>query len=172
MKSAAKRKVFWPAIGTLLMVIAACAGAGSPKGAGDLKISVAVWEPQDLSMIAHGQEGIGGFLAGRIVQRITEMQAYQAVERQELLKAMEELNIGSSDVADAQAQLRLGRIIGAQQMVFGAFQVAGSSLRLDLRRVDVASGKILKTATALAKAGNIDGWLSAADHAALDLMAP
>ena len=66
MKSAAKRKVFWPAIGTLFMVIAACAGAGSPKGAGDLKISVAVWEPQDLSMISHGQEGIGDFLAGRI----------------------------------------------------------------------------------------------------------
>jgi hypothetical protein len=154
----------------VFMMIAACAGAGSPTG--DLKISVAVWAPQDLSTIAHGQEGIGDFLAGRIVQRITEMQAYQTVERQELLKAMEELNIGSSELADTQAQLRLGRIIGARQMVFGAFQVAGSSLRLDLRRVDVASGKILKTATALAKADDIDGWLSAADHAALDVMTP
>jgi len=170
MKSATKEIVFWPAIGVLFMVIAACAGAGPPMEG--LKISVAVWEPQDLSPMPHGQEGIGDFLAGRIVQRITEMQAYQAVERQELIKAMEELNIGSSELADAQAQLRLGRIIGAQQMVFGAFQVAGSSLRLDLRRVDVASGKILKTATALAKAQDIDGWLSAADHAALDLMAP
>ncbi len=135
-------------------------------------VSVAVWDLEDLSPVAHGQAGIGEFLAAKITERISEMKAYQAVERQELLKAIEELNIGSSDLADAQTRLKLGRVIGARQMVFGAFQVAGSSLRLDLRRVDVASGKILKTGTGLASAENISGWLSAADRAAIELMAP
>ncbi|MFZ1987296.1 MAG: hypothetical protein WAU91_22995, partial [Desulfatitalea sp.] len=86
--------------------------------------------------------------------------------------AIEELHLGSSDLADPETRLRLGRIIGAQQMIFGAFQVIGKQLRLDLRRVDVASGKILKTASGTATAADLNEWLRAADEAAAALMMP
>lgn len=160
----------WLAASLLIAFVMACAGGG---GAVDRQpISVAVWDLEDLSLIAHGQTGIGEFMAAKITARVNQMENYQAVERQQLLKAIEELNVGSSDLADTQTRLKLGQIIGVQQMVFGAFQVAGSSLRLDLRRIDVASGKVLKTGTKSASADNVNGWLSAADHAAIELMAP
>lgn len=157
-------------MGLLITLVVACAGPGTAVD--NQPISVAVWDLEDLSPIAHGNTGIGEFMAAKITARVNEMKEYQAVERQQLLKAIEELNIGSSDLADTQTRLKLGRIIGARQMVFGAFQVAGSSLRLDLRRVDVASGKILKAGTGSASADSVSGWLSAADHAAVELMAP
>jgi len=155
---------------TLMLVIIACAGVG--PAVERLPISVAVWDLEDLSPVPHGQTGIGDFLATRIIARIGEIPAYQSVERQELIKVIEELHLGSSDLADGQTRLRLGRVIGVQQMVFGAFQVAGSTLRLDLRRIDVSSGKVLKTGTGLAVADNISGWLTAADVAAAELVAP
>jgi curli biogenesis system outer membrane secretion channel CsgG len=170
MKKSIPRLVHRLVKGILVLAIAACAGTG-PTGDGQ-PISVAVWDLEDLSPVAHGQTGIGEFLAARITAHIADMPAYQAVERQELIKAMEELNIGSSDLADAQTRLKLGRVIGAQQMVFGAFQVVGPVVRLDLRRVDVASGKVLKAGTGSASADNISGWLPAADHAAAEVMGP
>jgi curli biogenesis system outer membrane secretion channel CsgG len=118
------------------------------------------------------RDGMGEVLAGQIAARLGQAGRYKVVERQQLIKALEELNIGSSELADAQTRLRLGGMLGARQMVFGAFQAVGPMLRLDLRRVDVASGRILSTATATANIQDISGWLQAADQAAAELIQP
>jgi hypothetical protein len=55
-------------------------------------------------------------------------------------------------------------------MVFGAFQVSGQSMRLDVRRVDVATGKILRTATAEGDSTDATAWFKAADQAAVELI--
>lgn len=109
-------------------------------------------------------------LTGQIAARLGENPAYQLVERQQLLKAIEELHLGSSALADPQTRLKLGRLIGAQQMVFGAFQAIGGTLRMDLRRVDVASGKILKTAIGEAAVKDMSNWFQVADQAAEELI--
>jgi hypothetical protein len=148
----------------------ACAGGVQPKG--ETRVPLAVWDLEDLSPMAHGQAGMGEILSGQITSRFSQSDDYQMVERQQLLKAVEELHLGSSDLADPETRLRLGRIVGARQMVFGAFQVIGPNLRLDLRRVDVASGKILKAASATAVVGDLSQWMVSADEAAAALMAP
>jgi curli biogenesis system outer membrane secretion channel CsgG len=66
--------------------------------------------------------------------------------------------------------LRLGRIIGAEQMVFGAFQMVGAVQRVDLRLVDVSTGRILRTASGTAGAADLNGWLQATDQAAAELL--
>ena len=153
-----------------VLLIAACAGGGGPSSGQPL--SVAVWDLEDVSPIPHGRAGIGEVLATQLSARIGAMPGVQVVERQALVHALEELNLGSSALADSRTRLRLGRVVGARQMVFGAFQVAGADLRVDLRRVDVASGKILKTATASAAVDDVTTWLAAADRGAAALMAP
>lgn len=158
----------WIAIG--FWGLMAC--AGSPQPAGQGPISLAVWDLEDLSPMVHGQAGMGEILSGQIAARFAQNTGFQMVERQQLLKAIEELHVGSSDLGYPETRLRLGRLIGARQMVFGAFQVIGPSLRLDLRRVEVASGKILKTASATVASADLNQWLSAADEAALVLIAP
>lgn len=152
----------------LLLLISGCAATGEPGMA--RPVSVAVWDLEDLSISPHVPAGMGELLASRIVDRLGRTGDYRVVERQHLIKVMEELNIGSSDLADPQTRLRLGRIIGAQQMVFGAFQAAGPVMRLDLRRVDVASGRVVKTATAQAAGDDVEGWLRMAEQAAAQLL--
>ncbi|MFZ1985168.1 MAG: CsgG/HfaB family protein [Desulfatitalea sp.] len=167
------QRVLWMSMAALIALgglLLACAGSGPP--AGDRPVSAAVWDLEDLSSTDHGQAGMGEVLSGQIAARIGESGNYQMVERQHLLTAIEELHLGSSDLADPETRLRLGRIIGAQQMVFGAFQVIGKQLRLDLRRVDVASGKILKTASGTATTSDLNEWLRAADQAATALVMP
>jgi curli biogenesis system outer membrane secretion channel CsgG len=166
-----KRCVIWLLTAIWLVAgIPACSGTGMQHPAGP--VSVAVWDFEDLSPGMSGREGMGELLAAQVAARMAEAGNYQLVERKDLLKVMEELHLGSTQLADADTRLRLGRIVGAQQMIFGAFQVIGRTMRLDIRCVDVASGRIIKTAKSLADAGNEGAWLDAANRAAADLITP
>lgn len=147
-----------------LFLLAACT-AGAPVR-DQRPIAIAVWDLEDLSVHPVDRIGMGEVLALQIAAHLERKADYQVVERQRLIAVIEELHIGSSDLADASTRLQLGRIIGARQMVFGAYQAIGASLRLDLRRVDVGTGRILNTATANAPVDNPDAWLSAAEQAA------
>ncbi|MCJ8501802.1 CsgG/HfaB family protein [Desulfatitalea alkaliphila] len=147
-----------------LFLLAACS-AGAPVR-DQRPIAVAVWDLEDLSVHPIDRIGMGELMAQQIAAHLEGRADYQVVERQRLLDVMEELHIGSSDLADASTRLQLGRIIGARQMVFGAYQAIGASLRLDVRRVDVGTGRVLNTATADAPVDNPSAWLSAAEQAA------
>ena len=57
---------------------------------------------------------------------------------------MEELNIGTSDVVSDSTRLEIGRIVGARLMLFGSYTVIGETIMLDLRMVEVETGRILK----------------------------
>jgi curli biogenesis system outer membrane secretion channel CsgG len=92
------------------------------------------------------------------------------VEREKLVAMLEELTLGSSELADESTRLKVGRMIGAREMVFGGYMVVGNTMRLDLRMVDVASGKVLKTAKMTAGSNDIAGWLKAARDAAAELL--
>jgi curli biogenesis system outer membrane secretion channel CsgG len=116
------------------------------------------------------QAAMGEILAARIVDRFSQSPQYEVVERENLLKILEEQHLGSSELADDQTRLRLGRIIGCRQMVFGAYQVIGHTMRLDIRTVDVSSGKVLRTATGTVSAEAVGNWLAAADQAAEELI--
>lgn len=147
--------------------LAACVGA-PPAGE---SVAVAVWDLENLGPGADADNAMGALLASQIAAYLETAAGYRVVERQELIMALEELNIGSSQLADADTRLKLGAIIGARQMVFGAFQQYGNGVRLDVRRVDVASGKIIKTATATASGTGGSALLDAADQAARGLVA-
>lgn len=159
----------WFAIG-LFWLVAGCAASAKP--AAEEPIPLVVWDLEDLRPMGHGQMEIGEVLSGQLAAHLSQNPGFQMVERQHLLKAIEELHLASSELADPDTRLRLGRIIGARQMVFGAFQVIGPSLRLDLRRVDVTSGRIIKTASATAVTADLESWLSSIEKAANVLMAP
>lgn len=58
------------------------------------------------------------------------------LERMDLTGALEELELGSSEMADEAYRLKIGRIIGANRMAFGHYLVSGKEIRIDLRVVD------------------------------------
>ena len=82
---------------------------------------------------------------------------------------MEELKLGSSSLADEDTRLKLGRLSGARLMVFGGYQIIGSRMRLDLRLVEVETGKIIKAVQKVSPASDLPGWLNSARGAAEEL---
>jgi len=148
------------------VILNGCVAA--PKDVGP--VSLAVWDLEALGPVTPAQGAMGEVMAARIVDRFSQSTGYEVVERQHLLNVLEEQHIGSSQLADEQTRLRLGRIIGCRQMVFGTFQVIGNLMRLDLRTVDVSTGRVLKTASATASANDLNGWLESVDQATGELI--
>ncbi len=155
----------WICLGiAVLLVSCASVPVGTTKGA------IAVWDLDDLSPGDAGRPPMGEFLSARVIEVIKGWQGYDVVERERLLLALQELRLGSSGLADEATRLRLGRISGARLMVFGGYQAAGGTVRIDLRLVEIETGKVLKAAQRTSRAENPAEWLDIAGNAAGDLL--
>ena len=75
--------------------------------------AVAVWDLEDLSPRAGGRPDLWQLLSGEIIQALQQADV-QVVERQKILAILEELNLGSSSLADEGTRLRVGRMTGAR----------------------------------------------------------
>ena len=147
----------------------AAAPVAPPAVPSDKKPIIAVWDLEDLSPLGIAQMDLGNLLSARIMETVQQAGG-TVVEREKLEIALRELNLGSSSLADTSTRLRIGRIAGARLMIFGAYQVVADQMRLDLRIVDVETGRIIKTAEKTAAGGDISGWLKAAEAATKELI--
>lgn len=127
--------------------------------------AVAVWDLENLSLSEQARPDLGQVLSGEIIQAIQRTGDIRVVERERLVTILEELKLGSSELADETTRLKVGRIIGAAEMVFGGYMVVGNTMRIDLRRVDVSTGRVLKTVKQTTGADDMEGWLKAAGQA-------
>jgi curli biogenesis system outer membrane secretion channel CsgG len=157
---------------SLCILLAGLAGCATLKGepaepSGNA--AVAVWDLEDLSYSPAPFPDMSEMLSGQIIEAIRQKGEHTVIERQKLLMVLEEQNIGSSSLADEGTRLRLGKLAGARLMVFGAYQVVDKAMRIDLRLVDVETGKIIAVSEKTAGSTDLNGWLSAASHAAEEL---
>jgi curli biogenesis system outer membrane secretion channel CsgG len=133
---------------------------------GERKATVAVWELEDVSA-GLSRIDVGEVLSARVSETLQRKGTYTVVERERLLRVLGELHLGSSELADEGTRLRIGRLLGARFMVFGGYQIVGKQMRLDLRLVEVETGKIRKAVSRVApSSGGVSGWLEAAEKAA------
>lgn len=151
----------------LALALGACAAAAPPAPLGPP--AVAVWDLEDLGPAGSALPGLGEALAGRVIQVLDAEGGYQVIERERLVRILEELNLGSGELADEETRLRLGRIAGAQRMVFGSYLVIEGTARIDLRLVEVETGRVLAAAERSAAGHDIQEWLGAAGEAAAEL---
>lgn len=149
----------------IVLSLSSCATGPVPD---DQRKGLAVWDLEDVSPGVSGVD-IGELLSGRVVEVMKGRGDYTVVERTRLVRVLEELRLGSSTLADEETRLRVGRLAGARFMVFGGYMVIAGKMRLDLRLVDVESGKVLKAVQKTAASNNISGWLDAAGKAAAEL---
>ncbi|HOM30279.1 MAG TPA: CsgG/HfaB family protein [Deltaproteobacteria bacterium] len=150
------------------VLAASLASCASVDTAGSEAPAVAVWDVENLSPSRFSMPGMGEILSGAIID-VLGAQGVEVVERERLVAVLEELRLGSSQLADDETRLRVGRITGAREMVFGAYMVVGPTMRLDLRRVDVETGRVVRTASKTAPSGDVQAWVEAARKAAVDL---
>ena len=132
--------------------------------------AVAVWDLENLNPAETIGPDMGELLAATVIETLKESGAFQVVERERLILALEELTLGSSSLVDEATRLKIGRIMGARFMVFGGYFVLGDMMRLDLRLVEVETGSIVKAAQKTATAGDLTGWLKVARQAAKELI--
>lgn len=149
----------------MLLFLFSC--ATEPVVRDDQRKGLAVWDIEDLSP-AGSPVDISELLSVRIVEAMKNRSDYTVVERTRMVRVLEELNIGSSSLADEQTRLRVGRLVGARFMIFGGYQVIGGTMRLDLRLVEVETGKVLKAIKKTTPSNDISGCLDAAGKAAAE----
>jgi curli biogenesis system outer membrane secretion channel CsgG len=129
--------------------------------------AVAVWDADNLSPLATGQPNLGPLLSGQIAETLKKKGDYTVVERERLLLALEELRLGTTSLVDETTRLKLGKLVGARWMIFGGYQIVGNRMRLDVRLVEVETGKVLKAVQKIAPASD---WMDTARKAAEDLL--
>ncbi|MBN1931795.1 MAG: hypothetical protein JW786_09335 [Desulfobacterales bacterium] len=152
--------------GVLIFFFAGC--ASSPNGY-DSRSAIAVWDLENLSPSENIQPNLEEFFTSKIVEILVETGNYEVIERQRLILSLEELNLGTSALVDESTRLRVGRMLGARLMVFGSYQFIADQMRLDLRLVEVESGRILKAVQKITSGSNLSDWLNAAADAAAQL---
>ncbi|MBE0617892.1 MAG: hypothetical protein IH608_08210 [Proteobacteria bacterium] len=112
----------------------------------------------------------GEILAGKVAETL-QARDYPVVERQRLAMLLEELSLGSGALADESTRLRVGRLSGARLMVFGGYQVFGEQARVDLRLVDVETGRVVRAAQRSGPA-EVSAVIRASGEAAAALASP
>jgi curli biogenesis system outer membrane secretion channel CsgG len=132
--------------------------------------TVAVWDLENLNPADAVGAEMGELLAVKIIETLKDSGAYTVVERERLILALEELNLGTSTLVDKSTRLKIGKIVGARLMVFGSFFVIAGTMRLDLRLVEVETGSVLKAAQKTASADALPEWLKIAREAAQELI--
>jgi len=155
-------------VACLLLYSCAAPPVAPPVVSSERKPTIAVWDLENLSP-SGSQMDLGNLLSATIMETVQEG-GYTAIEREKLELALRELNLGSSSLSDSSTRLRIGRILGARWMIFGAYQVVADQMRLDLRMVEVETGRIFKTAEKTAGGGDLSGWLKATEAAAKELL--
>ena len=159
----------WCLVVLLGAMVAGCASAPASVPVGPP--ALAVWTLEDLSLPGTTGADLAELLTARIMETVEATDGYTLVERERLLAILQELNLGSSDLADEAAGLRIGRLAGARLMLFGVYQTVASQMRLDLRLVEVETGRVLNAAQQTVPAGDLAGWLRGAATATQDLLA-
>jgi len=116
-----------------------------PATLAEEKTVVVVWPFEDVSFIPGndaGQDDLGGLATEVLIARLLQSRRVEVVERQALDKVLEELNLSCSGLADKDACLRVGKIIGARKMLFGTYFLLDGRLHLLVRVVDVETSLI------------------------------
>jgi TolB-like protein len=76
--------------------------------------------------------------------KLSRDERFKLVERKEIDKILEEVELNRSGYVDTKNAIKIGRMLGAQVMVLGVLLEINSNLRIDIHLVEPESGKILK----------------------------
>lgn len=89
---------------------------------------------------------LGTGFAETISTKLCMVSGIQYVERSQLAQAMRELKLQDTAVVDPKTAGKLGKVIGARQVIVGSFQKSGGKLKVDARVVDVETSAATKSA--------------------------
>lgn len=94
-------------------------------------------------------------LSENLTAALLQVPGLPVVERQRLKDLLAEQKLSAGELADDDARMRLGRIVGAQRMVFGGYFVLAGQVQVHVRVVDSATSRVLFSDEAMAPVAQV-----------------
>lgn len=86
---------------------------------------------------------LGKAVSAMLVTEFVGRPGLHVIERHQLAALIQEQKLALSGLVDEGQAVEIGKLVGAQYMLFGAATAAGGTLRMDVRAVDVETSEIL-----------------------------
>ena len=102
-----------------------------------------------------GNDFLRRALSENLTTSLLQVAGLPVVERQRLKDLLAEQKVSASELADEDARVRLGRIVGAGRMVFGGFFVLGQQVQVHVRMIDTATSRVLFSDEATAELASV-----------------
>ena len=102
------------------------------------------------------RDGLATIFTAQLAERLNASGRLKVVDRVVLDSLLSELNLGSSDLANPETALRLGRVMAARIMGTGTLFTMPADTLVNLRLVDTETSAIAKTLTQ--RMGPESGW--------------
>ncbi|MFC1584289.1 CsgG/HfaB family protein [Fibrobacterota bacterium] len=118
------------------------------------KPTVAVLRFENNSLMEkEAYDGLKKGLCDMMVTELKKISALKVLEREKLEAVLTELELAQSDVIDVSSAPKIGKLLGAQHLMFGGFvKDLGKKIRIDIRMVKVETGEVIKAVEATGKA--------------------
>ena len=84
-------------------------------------------------------------LAGMLISDLSNINMINIVERDRIEEILKEQNLQTSEKVDQNSLVNLGKLLGAEIILTGAYFEMFGSFRIDARFIDVETGEILKS---------------------------
>jgi len=114
-------------------------------GSGKEKTLVAVL---DLKVTGGLSANEAATLSARLRTEISQTGKFEVIERGDMESILKEQDFSMSDLSECattQCAVEIGQLLNAEQLVLGSIGKVGKTYSIDVRLVDVSSGKIVKT---------------------------
>lgn len=76
-------------------------------------------------------------------------------ERANLQSILKEMKIGMTGVVDEKTAVKVGKVAGVEKIILGAYTLADNNARIDIRYIDVATGKVELTESVIGDAKDL-----------------
>ena len=108
--------------------------------------------------------GIGEVLT----TKLGNLSCFRMVERIKISEALKEIELGQTGLIDEADAPKVGKMIGAEKLVIGSFQISEQNIRIDARLLDVETGRVRVFAGAN---GELDKIFEVQDRIAVSFLA-
>ena len=85
---------------------------------------------------------LGRFLADTLLTDLAQSERLRMVERAEIGKALTELKLQSTGLAEPQDIKKVGRLLGADRLIVGSYLVRDGQMLINARLLDVRTGRV------------------------------
>lgn len=86
---------------------------------------------------------LGAAVADALTAAFTANPDFTVVERRRVAEVFREQGLGQTGAVLEDSAIELGKLLGAQQLVIGSLRPSGDGFRVDARRVDAESARVL-----------------------------